>query len=282
MEVVCGNRFLSNNYTESASSCGDGKKAVIEEPQMGEQGQEASNMEENKVVKDEIPVEIEPEPVVDIIINNVVSSFSVCSHLDLHHLALNGQNVELRRENGVLTMKLRRPPTTASIWSSGKVTCTGSTSEYQARIAGRRIARCIQKMDYNVKFKNFRIVNVLGTCSLPFAIKITPFSQKFRSAASYEPELHPGVTYRIEYPKATLKIFSTGSITVTAPSIDNVQSAIEHIYPLVQEFGKQRTEEEMVEFRRNQARKHAGVTAIEEFEEEFSESELEDYILDQI
>jgi len=32
---------------------------------------------------------------------------------------------------------------------------------------------------------------------------------------SYEPELHPGVTYRLKSPKACLKIFSTGSITVT-------------------------------------------------------------------
>lgn len=31
----------------------------------------------------------------------------------------------------------------------------------------------------------------------------------------YEPELHPGVTFKIKKPKATLKIFSTGSITVT-------------------------------------------------------------------
>ena len=35
---------------------------------------------------------------------------------------------------------------------------------------------------------------------------------------SYEPELHPGVTYKITEPKATLKIFSTGSITVTGKS----------------------------------------------------------------
>lgn len=73
-----------------------------------------------------------------------------------------------------------------------------------------------------------------------------------------------------------------GSSWVSAPSIDNVQSAIEHIYPLVQEFGKQRSDEEMAEFRRVQARKHAGISAIEEFEEDFSESELEDYILDQV
>lgn len=32
---------------------------------------------------------------------------------------------------------------------------------------------------------------------------------------SYEPELHPGVTYKLKVPKATLKIFSTGSVTVT-------------------------------------------------------------------
>ncbi len=50
--------------------------------------------------------------------------------------------------------------------------------------------------------------------------------------------MHPGVTYKLQHPKATLKIFSTGSITVTAPSVANVQIAIEHIYPLVHEFKK--------------------------------------------
>jgi TATA-box binding protein (TBP) (component of TFIID and TFIIIB) len=34
------------------------------------------------------------------------------------------------------------------------------------------------------------------------------------------------VTYKLQQPKATLKIFSTGSITVTAPSVDNVQVKI--------------------------------------------------------
>ncbi|XP_063864850.1 TATA box-binding protein-like 1 isoform X9 [Scylla paramamosain] len=244
---------------------------------MGEQEQVSAVMEDEKVIKEEDLEVKDPEPVLDIIINNVVSSFSVACHLDLHHLALHGNNVELRKENGVLTMKLRKPPTTASIWSSGKITCTGSTSECQARLAGRRIARCVQKMGYNVKFRNFRIVNVLGTCSLPFAIKITPFSQKHRDAASYEPELHPGVTYRIEHPKATLKIFSTGSITVTAPSIANVQNAIEHIYPLVREFGKARSEEEMAEYRRNQARKQFPILNFEDVEEDLSSSEIEEY-----
>lgn len=76
----------------------------------------------------------------------------------------------------MITMKLRRPYTTASIWSSGKVTCTGATSEVQAKVAARRFARSLQKLGFKVRFNNYRVVNVLGTCCMPFAIKITSFS----------------------------------------------------------------------------------------------------------
>uniref|UniRef100_A0A182RCF2 TATA box-binding protein-like 1 n=1 Tax=Anopheles funestus TaxID=62324 RepID=A0A182RCF2_ANOFN len=189
----------------------------------------------------------EPEPEIDIVINNVVCSFSVRCHLNLHDIALNGDNVEFRRENGMVTMKLRRPYTTASIWSSGKITCTGATSEDQAKVAARRYSRCLQKLGFNVRLRNFRIVNVLGTCAMPWGIKIVNFSEKYKQDASYEPELHPGVTYKLHSPRATLKIFSTGSITVTAASVAYVQAAIEHIFPLVYEFRKKRTPHERLE-----------------------------------
>ncbi|XP_052864015.1 uncharacterized protein LOC128270647 [Anopheles cruzii] len=185
--------------------------------------------------------EQEAEPEIDIVINNVVCSFSVRCHLNLRDIAMNGYNVEFRRENGMMTMKLRRPYTTASIWSSGKITCTGATSEDQAKVAARRYSRCLQTLGYNVRLRNFRIVNVLGTCSMPWGIMIVNFSERYRKEASYEPELHPGVTYKLLKPKATLKIFSTGSITVTAASVAFVQEAIEHIYPRVYEFRKKRT-----------------------------------------
>lgn len=126
--------------------------------------------------------ETEEAPEIDIIINNVVCSFSVRCHLNLRHIALTGVNVEFRRENGMVTMKLRRPYTTASIWSSGRITCTGATSEPQAKVAARRYARCLQKLGFKVRFHNFRVVNVLGTCTMPFAIKITAFSQKYKEA----------------------------------------------------------------------------------------------------
>lgn len=178
----------------------------------------------------------EEPPTIDIIINNVVCSFNTRCHLNLRSIAMEGSHVEYRREQSMCNMKIRRPYTTATIWSSGKIVCTGATSEEESKIAGRKFARKLQRLGYKVTFTNFRIVNVLGTCGMPFRIKIAGFSQKYPKDASYEPELHPGVTYKIKDPKATLKIFSTGSITVTAPCVANVQAAIEHIFPLVSEF----------------------------------------------
>ncbi|XP_063376401.1 TATA box-binding protein-like 1 [Cydia fagiglandana] len=194
------------------------------------------------------PPDDEETPEIDIMINNVVCSFSVKCHLNLRQIALNGVNVEFRRENGMVTMKLRRPYTTASIWSSGRVTCTGATSEEQAKVAARRYARALQKLGFQVRFQNFRVVNVLGTCRMPFGIRITAFSNKYREA-DYEPELHPGVTYKLYNPKATLKIFSTGGVTITARSVGDVQSAVERIFPLVYEFRKMRTPEDEEQLR---------------------------------
>ena len=83
----------------------------------------------------------------------------------------------------MVTMKLRQPYTTASIWSSGKITCTGANSEDQAKTAARRYARLLQKLGFSARFTNYRVVNVLGTCNLPFGIKITQFSQAHRQLA---------------------------------------------------------------------------------------------------
>lgn len=228
-------QIITNSVAESAVS-----KVKSEENSQNPPDEIVEQVEETVEATEEAD-----EPEIDIVINNVVCAFNVRCTLALKEIALHGANVEYKRENGMVTMKLRKPYTTASIWSSGKITCTGATSEDQARVAARRYARLLQKLNFRVRFQNYRVVNVLGTCKMPFAIKIVQFSEKYKKEASYEPELHPGVTYNLKTPKATLKIFSTGSMTVTAASVAHVQAAIEHIYPLVYEFKKPRAQEQV-------------------------------------
>jgi len=175
---------------------------------------------------------------IDVTISNVVCNFSVNCHLNLKQIAQNGSNVEYKRDQGVVIMKLRCPLVTASIWSSGRILITGPSSEEVAKKAARRVARILQKMGFKVKFGDYKIVNVLGSVSFPFGIRIDRFAEENRSIAQYEPEIHPGAECRLEHIGATLRIFQTGSITLTAPSVEAVSQAVEHIYPVIYEHRK--------------------------------------------
>lgn len=109
------NHQIKNSETESAVSKVNNENSSAEVNTIVEQHQQ--NVTETEEVTEAIEENDEPE--IDIVISNVVCAFNVRSHLTLKDIALNGANVEYKRENGMVTMKLRKPYTTASIWSSG-------------------------------------------------------------------------------------------------------------------------------------------------------------------
>ena len=77
--------------------------------------------------------------------------------IDLHKIALKLDNVEYNpKKYRALIMRIRRPATTAMIHRSGKMICTGATSEEDSKLSARRFARIIQKIDgfSDVKFVN--------------------------------------------------------------------------------------------------------------------------------
>jgi TATA-box binding protein (TBP) (component of TFIID and TFIIIB) len=133
-------------------------------------------------------------------------------------------------------MKLRKPYTTATIWPSGKITCAGAKSEPEAYKAARRYCRLLQKMQFKVKLSNYRVVNVLATCTMPFYMDIIKLADAYKKECSYEPELHPGATFKLKELKSTLKLFTTGSITLTSPSVEYAQRAIVYMFPILHQF----------------------------------------------
>lgn len=138
-----------------------------------------------------------PSPVIlNLSVTNVVCSFSTKCHLNLRKIALQGMHVEFKKENNMLSMKMRKPATTASMWQSGKCTCTGAQSESDAYTAARRFCRILQKMGFKIKLSNYRVVNVLATCTMPFQLDVVRIAENYPNECSYEPELHPGATFK--------------------------------------------------------------------------------------
>ena len=135
-----------------------------------------------------------------------------------------------------VVMKIRKPETTANIWSSGKIKCMGAKTEEEAKKSARRFGRILQQLaDGNVKFKDYKVVKVLGVLKLPFSIKLETFANAYKEA-SYDAKLSPCVTYKCKIPKATMKIFSSGKITINASMESNAQKAAETIYLLVKPY----------------------------------------------
>lgn len=194
--------------------------------------------EQNSSLGNDINLDNNPQdPEIELFVNNVVSSFALGCKLNLRKIAMEAANVIYKRDHAMVLMKIRNPYCSANLWSSGKVTVTGTTSEDDAQRAARRIARLLQRLGYKTKFRNYRVVNCLATCSMPWPIDIVKLSRLYPECVSYEPEIHPGATVRLNN-KAVLKVFTTGSVTLTAPSVDIINTAVSEFYPQLLECRK--------------------------------------------
>jgi transcription initiation factor TFIID TATA-box-binding protein len=64
------------------------------------------------------------------------------------------------------------PKTTALVFGSGKMVVTGAKSPEDSNLASRKYARIIEKIGFPVKFRDFKIQNIVGSCDVKFAIHL--------------------------------------------------------------------------------------------------------------
>ncbi|VDK34438.1 unnamed protein product [Dibothriocephalus latus] len=136
--------------------------------------------------------------------------------LDLKQIALKARNAEYNPKRfAAVIMRIREPRTTALIFSSGKMVCTGAKSEEQARLAARKYARIVQKLGFEAHFKEFKIQNMVGSCDVRFHIRLEGLGVSHEEFVTYEPEIFPGLIYRMAKPKIVILIFVSGKIVLT-------------------------------------------------------------------
>ncbi|XP_073263028.1 uncharacterized protein [Populus alba] len=174
------------------------------------------------------------------ILQNIVSTVNLDCRLDLKQIALQARNAEYNPKRfAAVIMRIREPKTTALIFASGKMVCTGAKSEQQSKLAARKYARIIQKLGFAAKFKDFKIQNIVGSCDVKFPIRLEGLAYSHGAFSSYEPEIFPGLIYRMKQPKIVLLIFVSGKIVITGAKVrDETYTAFENIYPVLSEFRK--------------------------------------------
>ena len=129
---------------------------------------------------------------------------------------MNARNSEYNpRRFAACIMRIREPKTTALIFKSGKVVCTGAKSEDISRQSAKMYAKAVKKIGYPVRFHDFRIQNVVASCDLKFPVSLEGLANEHFHFSQYDPELFPGLIYRLQKPKLVMLIFVSGKIVFT-------------------------------------------------------------------
>ncbi|PIL30576.1 hypothetical protein GSI_07276 [Ganoderma sinense ZZ0214-1] len=173
-------------------------------------------------------------------LQNIVATVNLDCRLDLKTIALHARNAEYNPKRfAAVIMRIRDPKTTALIFASGKMVVTGAKSEDDSRLASRKYARIVQKLGFDAKFSEFKIQNIVGSCDVKFPIRLEGLAYSHGQFSSYEPELFPGLIYRMIKPKVVLLIFVSGKIVLTGAKVrEEIYTAFNTIYTVLVEFRK--------------------------------------------
>lgn len=173
-------------------------------------------------------------------LQNIVSTANLKCILDLREIALKAKNAEYNpRRFAAVIMRIKEPKTTALIFSSGKMVCTGARTEDDSRQACRIYAKIILKLGFPVKFSEFKVQNIVASCDVKFPIRLEGLANTYLKFCSYEPEMFPGLIFHMLDPKIVLLIFVSGKLVLTgAKNREDIYKAYQKIIPILSQFKK--------------------------------------------
>ena len=181
-------------------------------------------------------------PMPQVIVQNVVATVDLDNKsLDLKKIAISAKNSDYnpKRFSGLI-MRIRDPRTTALIFKTGKLVCLGAKSCQDAETATKKYAKIIKKLGFEVRFKNFKVQNIVGSCSLNFAVNLYKLSFAHAKFCTLDEETFPGLIYRLEKPKVVLLIFANGKVVITgAKNVSALNEALAKMYSAIWKFKTQ-------------------------------------------
>jgi transcription initiation factor TFIID TATA-box-binding protein len=108
----------------------------------------------SSLAADNIPSTLRPQ------VHNVIAGVDLNCLVILADVALKLRNATYRpRRFPAVVVRQREPRSTALIFHSGKMQILGTKSVEDARLAGRKFARMLQKLGYQPRFENFNVQN---------------------------------------------------------------------------------------------------------------------------
>lgn len=150
-------------------------------------------------------------------IQNVVSTFNgLVQRLNLRQLCMLLNWCQFNPEVfAALIGRLEDPKTTLLTFTSANNVCTGAKSEIDSRIACRMMASIMQDCGIECSMGKFVVQNIVASAYTGFPLKLENIAVKYSPDATYDPEVFPGLIFRMRNPKIVFLLFREGKLVIT-------------------------------------------------------------------
>lgn len=117
---------------------------------------------------------------------------------------------------------------------------TGVKSTHNATLAAKKFAYIVERVGFQPQdYIDFKVQNIVGTADVGFPIRLEGLVYAHSAFASYEPELFPGLIYRLVSPRVVFLIFVSGKIVITGAKTElDLSEALTKLYPVLEDYGK--------------------------------------------
>ena len=159
---------------------------------------------------------------------NIVVSTSLGHDIPLEKMAATLSNTEYNPEQFPgLVIRIKEPKTSALIFSSGKVVCTGARSMDKVEESIQKIIKSLEKIGVKITIKpEIKIQNIVASGTVGMDLNLNNLAMKLDNT-EYEPEQFPGLVYKLAEAKATFLLFSNGKVVCTGTKSEGeVNSAL--------------------------------------------------------
>ncbi len=151
-------------------------------------------------------------------IQNIVASANLGTELDLNRLAVSMSGAEYDPEKFPgLVFRLKEPKTAVLLFRSGKIVCTGSRTLEQVKTTIVTVAGMVKKAGFNVSDNpDYEVQNIVASSDLGEPVNLTSVVLSLGlDNVEYEPEVFPGLVYRLNDPKVVILLFQSGRLVCT-------------------------------------------------------------------
>ena len=186
-------------------------------------------------------------------INNIIISANLGNNLFLNNIALKLKNVDYNlNKSSNLTLKAKNCKIIATIFSNGKMICSGAKNEKESKASCVKYAKIIKKIENNVDLKDLKIQNMVATFDVRFKINLDKLfkeintlinnSKKFGNNynyCKYNKNEYPGLVFYMNDSKINFVVYETGKVVLSgAKSRNEINDVFKNIYPLLIESKK--------------------------------------------